>query len=111
MAWYAESWSTERVLPADQPPQPSAVDAACATVGRGPATLERTVATHIDLPGVERRPCGGTRRRTTGSPEALAAFLCGLGEAGITHVQVGRAPTTPAGIEAFAPTRARFTRG
>jgi probable F420-dependent oxidoreductase len=109
-ARYADSWNTDWVLPADLPPQQAAVDTACADVGRDPATLERTASTHIDLPGVERRPFGSTRQRTTGSPEELAAFLRGFADAGITHIQVWLAPNTLAGIEAFAPTLALLKR-
>ncbi len=111
VARYADSWNTDWVLPPDLPPQQAAVDTACAEVGRDPATLERTAATHIDLPGVERRPFGSTRQRTTGSPEELAAFLRGFGDAGIAHVQVWLAPNTPEGIEAFAPTLALLKQG
>jgi probable F420-dependent oxidoreductase len=102
-ARYADSWNTDWVLPADLPPQQAAVDAACDEVGRDPLTLERTASVHIDLPGVERRPFGSTRQRTSGSPEELAAFLRGFGDAGIAHVQIWLAPNTAAGIEAFAP--------
>lgn len=103
VARYADAWNTDWVLPGDLPPQQAEVDRACAAEGRNPATLERTAATHIDLPGVERRPFGSTRQRTTGSPEELAAFLRSFADAGITHLQIWLAPNTPAGIEAFAP--------
>ena len=102
-ARYADSWNADWVVPEALPEHLARVDAACAEVGRDPATLERTASTHIDLPGVERRPFGDPRRRTTGTPEELAAFLRRFGDAGITHVQVWLAPSTPAGIEAFAP--------
>jgi len=111
VARYADSWNTDWVLPSDLPPQQATVDAACAEVGRDPATLERTASTHIDLPGVARRPLGSTRQRTTGSPQELAAFLSGFADARIAHVQVWLAPNTPAGIEAFAPTLALLKRG
>jgi probable F420-dependent oxidoreductase len=103
VARYADAWNTDWVLPADLPAQQATVDAACAAEGREPATLERMAATHIDLPGVERRPFGDARQRTTGTPEELAAFLRSFADAGITHMQIWLAPNTPAGIEAFAP--------
>ena len=111
VARYADAWNTDWVLPDALPAQQAAVDAACADAGRDPATLERTAAVHIDLPGVERRPFGDTRRRTTGTPEELAAFLRRYAAAGITHVQIWLAPNTPAGIESFAPTLQLLKQG
>jgi probable F420-dependent oxidoreductase len=111
VARYADAWNTDWVLPADLSSQQAAVNAACLAEGRDPATLERMAATHIDLPGVERRPFGDTRQRTTGSSEELAVFLRGFADAGITHVQIWLAPNTPEGIEAFAPTLALLKQG
>jgi probable F420-dependent oxidoreductase len=103
VARYADAWNTDWVLPEQLPPQQAAVDGACAAEGRDPATLERMASTHIDLPGVERRPFGSTRQQTTGSPEELARFLHGFAEVGITHLQIWLVPNTAAGVEAFAP--------
>jgi probable F420-dependent oxidoreductase len=111
VARYADAWNTDWVLPDALPAQQAAVDAACVEAGRGPATLERTASVHIDLPGVERRPFGDTRRRTTGTPEELAAFLRRYADAGISHVQIWLAPNTPAGIESFAPVLQRLKQG
>jgi len=76
-------------------------DAACAAVGRDPATLERTVAVAIDLPNAQLR---APREALTGSPEELAKSLRAIAADGMTHVQVWLEPNTLAGIEAFAPT-------
>ena len=86
------------------------VDAACAEVGRDPATLSRTVTAMVDLPGfadVPRAPWV-TRFRArdepplSGSSAELAAALRDLAEAGISHVQLCLEPNTLAGIEAGA---------
>jgi len=77
------------------------VDTACATVGRAPATLERTVAVAVDLPDSEITV---TRDAITGTPEELAESLRGIAASGVTHVQIWLEPSTLAGIETFAPT-------
>ncbi len=77
------------------------VDAACASVGRDPATLERTVAVAIDLPDSE---IAMPRDAITGSPEELAESLREIAEDGVTHVQIWLEPSTLAGIEIFAQT-------
>jgi alkanesulfonate monooxygenase SsuD/methylene tetrahydromethanopterin reductase-like flavin-dependent oxidoreductase (luciferase family) len=85
----------------DLPVWRARVDAACQAVNRDPATLERTAAVAIDLPG-------GTPREgwnaLTGTPEDLAESLRAYANAGISHVQIWLEPSTLAGIEVFAPT-------
>jgi alkanesulfonate monooxygenase SsuD/methylene tetrahydromethanopterin reductase-like flavin-dependent oxidoreductase (luciferase family) len=86
------------------------VDAACADVGRDPATLARTVTAMVDLPGfadVPRVPWL-TRFRArdepplSGSPAEVAAALRDLAGAGISQVQLCLEPNTLAGVEAGA---------
>ena len=77
------------------------IDAACAAVGRAPATLARAV-------GVIVRPGTATRRPLPmgalgGSPEEIAAGLRGLGAAGVGHVVCMLDPRDAAGLERFAP--------
>lgn len=88
----------------------AAVDAACAEVGRDPATLARS-ATAL----VQTRPGTPTTFPTiaplTGTPEELAAALQAYAHAGITHLLLRIEPETPAGIAAFAPVLELLDRG
>ncbi len=102
-AWltWGESW------PEAIPPLRAKVDAACAAVGRDPATLGRTVAILAEVPGVRAElvstaPDGGGRP-LRGTPDQIAAALRGFAAEGISHLQVICAPNTVAGIAGFAP--------
>jgi alkanesulfonate monooxygenase SsuD/methylene tetrahydromethanopterin reductase-like flavin-dependent oxidoreductase (luciferase family) len=61
------------------------VDAACAEIGRDPATLDRTVGVWVDLPGAPPRAGWNALR---GSEEEIAAGLRRYAAAGYTQVQV-----------------------
>ncbi len=78
----------------------SQLDAACLAVGREPATVQRSVAAFVRLPGgtspMQAPPI-------TGSPEEIAAALLRFADLGISHIQVVLDPITCHGIEAFAP--------
>ena len=78
------------------------LDAACEEVGRDPATLQRTAAVMVDLPGAYGRP-GQTVPSLLGSPEELSEEMRGYAREGISHVQLYPDPCTVAGIEALAP--------
>ena len=75
------------------------LDAACAEVGRDPATLERTVGVWVDLPAAPPRGWDALR----GTPEEIAAGLRRYADSGYTQVQVWLNSPTLDGIEAFAP--------
>jgi alkanesulfonate monooxygenase SsuD/methylene tetrahydromethanopterin reductase-like flavin-dependent oxidoreductase (luciferase family) len=75
------------------------VDAACAEVGRDPATLERTAAVFVDLPGATGREGWNA---LAGSAEELAEGLRTYARTGFTHVQFWLQPSLRAGIEGFA---------
>lgn len=77
------------------------VDAACAAVGREPATLERSAAVIVEVG--PHKPSTMTGPPLKGSPEKIAAGLREYADAGVAHVQVWLEPNTLAGIEAFAP--------
>jgi alkanesulfonate monooxygenase SsuD/methylene tetrahydromethanopterin reductase-like flavin-dependent oxidoreductase (luciferase family) len=100
------AWSVNRVE--DVRPLRDAVDAACVAVGRDPATLGRTVAVLVDLPGsAPATPWAGALRSfysapATGSAEELAELFRGLAREGISHAIVYVQPTGVAGVEAFA---------
>ncbi len=78
------------------------VDAACREVGRDPATLERTAAVFIDLPGATAPP-NLAAPPLTGTPEEIAEALHAYWQVGISHIQVVLEPCAVAGIEALAP--------
>jgi hypothetical protein len=80
-------------------------------VGRDPTTLERTTSVRIDLPGVERLPFDTIGGQASGEPEELAALVRAYADVGITHLQIGLGPNTPAGVEAFAPVLDLLDRG
>jgi alkanesulfonate monooxygenase SsuD/methylene tetrahydromethanopterin reductase-like flavin-dependent oxidoreductase (luciferase family) len=98
---------------ADLRPDLAKVDAACAVVGRDPATLGRTASVMVALPGWEAAalPMFHQVPGLTGTPEALADVLRGYAKEGISHLQVLLAPNSLAGVEAFAPVLGLLDRG
>jgi alkanesulfonate monooxygenase SsuD/methylene tetrahydromethanopterin reductase-like flavin-dependent oxidoreductase (luciferase family) len=116
-ARFADAWNADwYTRPEDVPPLRAKVDAACAAVGRAPATLERTLALLVDAPGWHGRPgnCWSTDLRmaiappASGTAEQLAESLRGFAREGITHAQIWLEPNSLAGIEAFAPVLERL---
>jgi alkanesulfonate monooxygenase SsuD/methylene tetrahydromethanopterin reductase-like flavin-dependent oxidoreductase (luciferase family) len=97
-AWNAWGRNSAGEIPADR----ANVDAACTAVGRDSATLERTVAVLVDLPGKAGRP-RETKPALSGTPEELAAAFRDYAREGIGHVQIVLDPNTLAGLEALAP--------
>jgi alkanesulfonate monooxygenase SsuD/methylene tetrahydromethanopterin reductase-like flavin-dependent oxidoreductase (luciferase family) len=119
-AQYADAWNADwYTRPEEVPALRAEVDAACAAVGRDPATLARTLALLVDAPGWRGRAsanCHTDLRAAIGPPasgsaEELATVLRGFAAAGITHVQVWLEPNSLAGIEAFAAMLAHLDRG
>ncbi|MCC6315731.1 MAG: LLM class flavin-dependent oxidoreductase [Thermomicrobiales bacterium] len=110
-ARHADLWNAwGRNTPVDVAPASATLDAACHGVGRDPATLARSVAVLVDLPGRRGRP----REKgpfLSGSPEELADNLRGLARAGVSHVQVVLDPNTPSGIEELAAVLEILDRG
>ena len=109
VARYADLWTAWAVNSVEQvPPLRAAVDAACHEVGRDPATLQRTVAVLLDLPGSEApTPFAAALRSrrcppATGSVHELAELFRGLAREGISHAIVYVQPTGVDGVEAFA---------
>jgi alkanesulfonate monooxygenase SsuD/methylene tetrahydromethanopterin reductase-like flavin-dependent oxidoreductase (luciferase family) len=86
------------------------VDAACRSVGRDPATLERTVAVLVKFPGAPGGQQGYSNRPTaeaiSGEPAVLAAALRAFAAEGISHIQLVLDPITADSIAALAPTLA-----
>jgi probable F420-dependent oxidoreductase len=114
VAEYADSWNAglafERSHPDRIPSLRDAVDAACRARGRDPATLGRTVAIRVAVPGqtVSIRFPGEEPLR--GTPDEIAEALRGFAREGIDEVQVWLAPNGPAAVEAFAPVLERLDR-
>jgi alkanesulfonate monooxygenase SsuD/methylene tetrahydromethanopterin reductase-like flavin-dependent oxidoreductase (luciferase family) len=100
-AWY--HWFGNR--PSGLAEQMALVDAACAEVGREPATVERTSAVYVQLPGAvgARDFDRATAPPLSGAPEVIAAELRAFAGAGIGHVQLVIDPVTAVGIESLVP--------
>ena len=106
-AWYADFGND----PAALPPLLARVDTACRAAGRDPATLERTVALLIGLPGARGRVSSyGTSPPLEGRPEALADVLRAVARSGVAHVQLVLDPITVDSIEALSPVLALLDR-
>jgi alkanesulfonate monooxygenase SsuD/methylene tetrahydromethanopterin reductase-like flavin-dependent oxidoreductase (luciferase family) len=112
VAQYADLWNgwltDGRSHPDAVPPLRAAVDAACAAVGRDPATLGRTVAVRAMLLGRAAFP---GEEPLSGTPAELAESLRAFPREGIAQVQVWPIPNTLAGVEAFAPVLELLDRG
>ena len=117
---HADLWNSNWTNgPAAIPPLREAVDTACREAGRNPATLERTAAVMVDLPGRRALPGAdafadarvGLGPPVSGTPEDLAELLRGYAREGIAHLQVWPAPLTPDGIAAFARVLELLDRG
>jgi alkanesulfonate monooxygenase SsuD/methylene tetrahydromethanopterin reductase-like flavin-dependent oxidoreductase (luciferase family) len=90
-ATHADHWNVQGPLrqPADAAPLRAAGDAACAAVGRDPATLGRSASVVVDL---SKSP----------PAEQLTETLRGYAREGLGHVQVWLTPCTLEGVESFA---------
>ncbi len=109
-ARYADQWNVWLAMtdssPERVPALNAAVDAACADVGRDPATLERTVSIMIDVMGNSEIPASMGRGEATpvsGSPAEIAAAIRAFAAENITHLQMYLLPNTVETIRAFEP--------
>jgi alkanesulfonate monooxygenase SsuD/methylene tetrahydromethanopterin reductase-like flavin-dependent oxidoreductase (luciferase family) len=75
------------------------VDAACAEIGRDPATLKRTAGIWVDLPSGPSRGWNSLN----GTPEEMAAGLRKYADAGYSQVQLWFQPGGVERVEEFAP--------
>ena len=91
--------------PAQLPPLLAKLDAACEAVDRDPATLGRTVAVLVRLPGGVGRKRGGgdVVPPLTGGAEQIAEGLRAYAGHGISHLQLVLDPITLDSIEALSP--------
>ncbi len=119
-AKYADLWNRYLVFgnsnASEIPPLRATVDAACAAVGRDPATLGRTASVLVDFinrpetPPIHNRPHANPTA-ITGTPEEIAAQLRAFADEGISHVQIWTSPRTVEGIEQLAPVLEALDRG
>ena len=82
------------------------IDAACRDVGRDPATLERTVALIVAMPGALGRGSSVSEESfdpIPGDADTLAATLRAFADAGVAHVQLVLDPITLDSIAALEP--------
>src|SRR6266536_63471 len=89
------------------------VDAACFSVGRDPATLERTAAVLVQVEDGEVARRGGPQEKAPplrGSTEELAGALQSFAAEGIRHVQLVVDPITVGSIERLGPLLERLGR-
>lgn len=89
-AKFADAWNTAWLgEPAQLPERRATLDAACAEVGRDPATLATTVGVSIAFPDLMELPEGlaeHPERYLSGTPDELAASFRAFEEQGVTHL-------------------------
>ena len=118
-ARYADKWNGwltwGRSWPDAVSPLRERIDVACETIGRDPATLQRTVAVLAQVPGLPARLIStapdGRGEPLRGSAEEIAQALRGFAREGIDEVQIVHSPNTVHGIEGFAPILEALDRG
>jgi probable F420-dependent oxidoreductase len=111
-AWYADT----RNVPDGVAPLRATVDAACAAAGRDPATVERTVAVLVRMPGGTGRVMGDVTDRMAvpplqGTAEQVADGLRAYAREGIGHVQLVVDPITEASVAGLAHVLELLDRG
>jgi probable F420-dependent oxidoreductase len=117
---HVQSWNAWYSSFANDPQQLAqllrVVDDACREVGRDPASVERTVAVMVQLPGAGGRPtlyqdAEASGRPLSGTPAELADQLRAFAALGIAHVQLVVDPITVESIERLAATLQALDRG
>jgi len=98
LAQYADAWNTGGGTPEELQAKMAKVDAACAAVGRDPATVVRTAGLTVPAVG-------------DGGVESAVTRLRELESLGFQHVMVRVEPSTPETITAFAPVVEAVYRG
>jgi alkanesulfonate monooxygenase SsuD/methylene tetrahydromethanopterin reductase-like flavin-dependent oxidoreductase (luciferase family) len=102
-AQHADIWScyaTERSDLVELGPRITALEAACAEVGRDPATVGRSVG--VDVKPFEPEP-DPTAASISGSPRQIADQVLALRDGGYTMVELWPTPHSLAAVEALAP--------
>jgi alkanesulfonate monooxygenase SsuD/methylene tetrahydromethanopterin reductase-like flavin-dependent oxidoreductase (luciferase family) len=102
-ARYAEIWSAyaeERSDLVEFGPRIASFEAACADVGRDPATIGRSAGIQVRPLQVEPDETGAT---LTGTAEQLADQILGFGDAGYSQVELWPVPFSMATVDALGP--------
>ena len=91
------------------------VDAACRSVGRDPAEVERTLTLLVGFEAAVGRPAGDESEPESDpipgdDPEALAATIRDFAAAGVSHLQLVLDPITVDSIAALEPMLAALDR-
>ncbi len=106
-ATYADLWNAEGPLrrPEEIIPLRTSGDAACAEVGRDPATLGRSASVVVNLPMAQaksgQRSSAHSEQPEATSPEEVAEMLRGYARQGLSHVQLWLTPNTIDSLEWF----------
>ena len=116
---YVEQWNTwyrqTNNTAAGLEPMLRDVDEACRRVGRDPATLEKTAAVLVRLPGGQGRIMGDTTSADVppveGSTTEIAARLREYAELGVAEVELVVDPITIESVKALAPVLAELDKG
>jgi alkanesulfonate monooxygenase SsuD/methylene tetrahydromethanopterin reductase-like flavin-dependent oxidoreductase (luciferase family) len=101
-AWYSQTGNR----PEGVAPLRARVDAACSAAGRDPASVERSVAVLVRLPGGEGRVQSYDTEGVApleGPPEAITEVLRAYAREGLDEVQLVLDPITERSLEAMAP--------
>jgi probable F420-dependent oxidoreductase len=99
VARYADAWNTAwHIDPGVVQQRHAQLQAACAEVGRDPATITLTAGTAVRLQSDEDSE---TERAITGSPEEIARRLHDFVSVGVEHLIVALEPLTVSTIEQF----------
>jgi len=117
---YVKAWNVWHTdtgnSPAGIAPLQARVEAACAKVGRDPATIEATAVVFVRLPGGTGRRQGDYAGQSApnpleGSAEVIAEELRAYARAGLAEVQLVVDPITIRSLEQLAPVLELLDRG
>ena len=98
-AQFADAWNSDwHHDPSTVLPRLTALDEACAEVGRDPKSIVRTSGSNVALSGY----LGRRANPMEGNPEQLAEQIAAFREIGLRHWVAGLDPCNPAKIEEFA---------
>jgi alkanesulfonate monooxygenase SsuD/methylene tetrahydromethanopterin reductase-like flavin-dependent oxidoreductase (luciferase family) len=103
VARYADIWSCygeKRTDVVELGPRIAEFEAACAEVGRDPATIGRSAGIYLEALKTEANPTGAT---IAGSPEEIANAIRALRDAGFTQVELWLHDFSIAAVDRLAP--------
>jgi probable F420-dependent oxidoreductase len=109
-AQYADIWNTAWLGQVDGLAEPLAsLHAACAEVGRDPATLEATVGIQVNYPAADAEPVD-PQKALSGTPREIAVQLKRYADAGVSHAICSLDPTTEETLTSFSEALAEYKR-